>query len=422
VEPEPTSDVRDEALALRARGWSVVPLHTPLARGCSCGRPECPSPGKHPRLPWERWRQQRATVDDVRRWWRRWPRANVGVVTGAVSGVIVLDIDPRNGGDRSLEDLEAGYGSLPATVEADTGGGGRHLYFRHPGRAIVPRPIAPGLDLKGDGGLIVAPPSLHPSGATYRWAPGCRPDDVELATAPAWVLALGGDGGLADAPPRRAPSRTAAERAEFAQLWAALGVDVAPGDQMYRCPLHEDHHPSLHVDADGCRWLCFGCHRGGGVGRLRRIVGGSEPRGEPAPIVPVTLAGGATIEVVGEARHQEALLALTGGRRHYGGVSADVIAHLVPEPGNPVDPDAIAVLIGGHKVGYLRREDAHRFRRAVDEAVQRLGEATCVASIRGGWERPGDVGMFGVRLWLAIPARTSGPAPAGENRPGPSDG
>ena len=414
MESEPRSDLRDEALALLGRGWSIVPLHTAVLRGCSCGRADCPSPGKHPRLPWESWQRQRPTIELVRRWWRRWPDANLGAVTGAVSGVIVLDVDPRNRGESSLEDLEDAYGPLPVTLEARTGGGGRHLYFGHPGRAVVSGPIAPGLDLKGDGGLIVLPPSLHPSGATYRWAPGRGPDDVEPATAPPWVLALGGDRRRVVEPARRPVPRTAAERAEFALLWAALGVNVAPGDQMYLCPLHEDHHPSLHIDADGCRWLCFGCHRGGGVGRLRRIVHGSEPAGEGAPRVPVTFAGGVTVEVAGEARYQDALLALTGGRRRYSGVSLDVIAHLVPEPGNPVDPGAIAVLIAGHKVGYLGRDDAHRFRQAVDDAIERFGEATCVATIRGGWGGPGDVGLFGVKLWLASPPTVSKPAPPEE--------
>jgi len=411
--PDPPADALDDALALLGRGWSVVPVHTPRDGRCSCGRPDCPSPGKHPRLRWDAWQRRRPTADLVRRWWRRWPDANLGVVTGDVSGVIVVDVDPRSGGDGSLEGLEAGYGPLPATVEAQTGGGGRHLYLRCPGRPVVPRPVAPGLDLKGDGGLVVAPPSLHVSGAAYRWVPGRGPGDLEPAASPAWLLALGAGGPPSSASVRLSPSRTAAERAEFAELWAALGVDLEPGDRMYRCPLHDDHHPSLHVDADGCRWLCFGCHRGGGIGRLRHIVGGGERPLDAVARLPVTLAGGATVEVAGEAGYQDALLALTGGRRRYSGVSVDVVAHLVPEPGNPVDPGAIAVLIGGHKVGYLRWDDTHRLRRAVEDAVTRFGEATCVATIRGGWERPGDVGFFGVKLWLAAPATITRPGPPG---------
>jgi len=320
------------------------------------------------------------------------------LVTGAVSGIIVLDVDPRNDGEQSLAALEAAHGPLPVTVESHTGGGGRHLFFCHPASPVPTGPLVAGLDLKGDGGLVVVPPSLHPSGARYRWAPGQGPDQRQPPAAPPWLLA-GADPAMID-PARPPPSRTASEQADFAALWGTLGVQLMPGDQMYRCPLHDDHHPSLHIDAEGCRWLCFGCRRGGGVGRLRRIVHGQDPHTDTVPIVPVTLAGGDTVDVVGEARHQDALLALTGGRRRYGGASLDTIAHLVPEPGNPTDPAAIAVFIGRHVVGHLRRCDAHRYRAVVDEAIRRFGAASCAATIRGGWEHRGDVGRFGVTLWL----------------------
>jgi hypothetical protein len=131
-----------------------------------------------------------AGADQVRRWWRRWPDANVGVVTGAVSGLVVLDVDPRHGGDESLAVLEGIHGTLPRTVESLTGGGGQHLYFRHPGTVVPSRSIAPGLDIKGDGGLVVSPPSQHISGRVYRWEPGCAPGEVPLADLPRWLEAV----------------------------------------------------------------------------------------------------------------------------------------------------------------------------------------------------------------------------------------
>ena len=70
----------------------------------------------------------------------------------------MLDVDPRHGGENSLAVLEDIHGSLPHTVESLTGGGGQHVYFRHPGAWVPCRPIAPGLDVKGDGGLVVARP------------------------------------------------------------------------------------------------------------------------------------------------------------------------------------------------------------------------------------------------------------------------
>jgi len=128
--------------------------------------------------------------------------------------------------------------------------------------------------------------------------------------------------------------------------------------------------------------------------------------------MPVTLPGTSEVRVVGESAYQDDLLELTGGRRHYGGVHMERIAHLVPEPTNPADPGAVAVTIEGRTVGYLSRTDVARFGGAVTNAIERSGEASCRAIIVGGWERErGHVGLFGVRLVLGA---------AGLARPSPS--
>jgi hypothetical protein len=173
----------DAAIGYTRLGWPVIPLHTIRDRRCTCGRSICDSPGKHPRL--AAWPSQ-ATTDarTIRDWWARWPAANVGIVTG--NGLVVLDSDPRHGGDTSLAELERAHG--PETVRVLTGGGGLHLYF------AVDQPIgnraglAPGIDLRGDGGFVVAPPSLHASGRRYAWELGASPDDVPLAPVPGWLL------------------------------------------------------------------------------------------------------------------------------------------------------------------------------------------------------------------------------------------
>jgi hypothetical protein len=397
------------------RGWSVVPLHSVQGGRCSCGDPSCPAPGKHARIRWKQRMRQAAGPELVRRWWRRWPDANVGVVTGGVSGFVVLDIDPRNGGGDALAVLEGVHGLVPHTVESLTGGGGQHLYFRHPGIPVPCRPIAPGLDVKGDGGLVVSPPSTHVSGRPYVWERGCAPEETVLADLPWWIGAMAGD----SAPKSRegiptrtgVPIRTEGERSQFAALWAALGIALLPGDQTYLCPFHPDHHPSLHIDAEGCRFYCFGCGRGGGAGRLRRLVhtrreraprdddGQHGPAHQARPAV--TLPGSQEVKAVGESHYQDALLELTGGRRHYGGVRMETVATLVPERENPADPDAVSVRIGGRMVGFLSRPDARHYHAAIVSTRERSGEATCAAVIVGGWEREhGDVGLFGVRLRL----------------------
>jgi len=178
------------ALSYARRAWRVLPLHSIRDGHCTCGWQDCGSPGKHPRTPNGLYD---ATTDPavIIRWWGRWPNANVGVATGAASGVIVLDVDPRHGGDDSLVDLEQQHGLVPETPHALTGGGGQHLLLAHPGRTVPNKvAIAPGLDVRGDGGLIVAPPSLHASGREYAWDIASHPDDVPLAGVPVWLLTL----------------------------------------------------------------------------------------------------------------------------------------------------------------------------------------------------------------------------------------
>lgn len=175
----PQSDIERIALAYLGRGWSVVPI-----------RPRT----KRPLVRWQPFQQRLPTAAEFRDWFNRWPDAGIGIVTGPVSGLAVLDVDLGHGGDETLAELERCHGKLPETVEAITGGGGRHLYFRYPDQALPSRVgIAPGLDVRADGGLVVAPPSLHPSGRRYAWEVSHDPDDLAPAAMPGWLreLALG---------------------------------------------------------------------------------------------------------------------------------------------------------------------------------------------------------------------------------------
>ena len=156
--------------------WSVIPIR---ARD------------KRPLIKWRTYQERLATPDEIKTWYQHWPTANVGVVTGLVSGLVVLDVDPRHGGEQSLAEWEKEHTPLPRTVEARTGGGGRHIYFKHPGGVIHNRAgIAPGIDLRGDGGCIVTPPSIHSSGNAYTWVNGHSPADVKLTDLPDWLLRL----------------------------------------------------------------------------------------------------------------------------------------------------------------------------------------------------------------------------------------
>lgn len=168
-----SSDSAERAAAAQGyalRGWSVIPM-----------QPR----GKRPLVAWRVFQQAPAEAADIARWFAHWPDANVGLVTGQVSGLVVADVDPRHGGADSLAAAEAAHGPLPPTVEAATGGGGRHLYFAHPGRVVANRvALRPGIDLRGDGGCVVAPPSVHPSGRRYAWVAGRAPGQLALAPLP----------------------------------------------------------------------------------------------------------------------------------------------------------------------------------------------------------------------------------------------
>jgi hypothetical protein len=208
------------ALAYAVAGWPVLPLHTPTREGgCSCARAGCASAGKHPRT---RRGLADATASPARitAWWKRWPDANVAVRTG---GLVVVDADGPDGA-HALAALEAEHGRLPQTRVARTSRG-RHLYFHAGEHAITNSAglLGEGLDVRGRGGYVVAPPSRHASGHTYTWA-----TTVPVAPLPAWLarrLAAG-----AAAPVRLAlPAAVTAGSDERAQryLRAALEGEFA---------------------------------------------------------------------------------------------------------------------------------------------------------------------------------------------------
>lgn len=195
-DPRTPSTLGDAALTYAERGFLVHPLHHPLftdsTARCSCPRgAACPDnqKGKHPRL--DGW-PAKATTDaaQIRRWWERWPEANIGLVTGAASGIAIVDVDPRNGGTESLEDLQRLYHPMPDTPLVLSGGGGQHYYFAQ-GAALLSPKLAPGLDFLADGGhYALAPPSLHRSGRRYTWEVSADLDDTPLAPLPDWLTAL----------------------------------------------------------------------------------------------------------------------------------------------------------------------------------------------------------------------------------------
>jgi hypothetical protein len=177
----------DAALGYAHRGWRVFPLHGIVNGVCTCGRSDCGSAGKHP-LVRRGLYEATADSDKLRSWWRRWRSANIGIATGAESGIVVIDIDLPAALPSLNRLLEQG---LERTLTGLTGGGGIHLVFRtddlevgnSAGRLPGIEGELPGIDLRGNGGYVVAPPSVHISGRSYEWF---NPN-AEPAVSPEWL-------------------------------------------------------------------------------------------------------------------------------------------------------------------------------------------------------------------------------------------
>lgn len=145
-----------DAKELVSLDWHVLPLYHPLPDGtCSCSNPVCTSPGKHPLT---KNGVHDATTDNaqIERWIADYLDANLGVALGKISGLVVVEDDPRHGGDLNLTELERQHEALPPTVTAISGGGGRHRYFGYPGFNVNSvNQLANGVEVRSDGLFVV---------------------------------------------------------------------------------------------------------------------------------------------------------------------------------------------------------------------------------------------------------------------------
>ncbi len=147
-------------------GFSVIPV----------------MPNKKPFLPWAEFQTRRASSDEIRKWWCQWPGAMIGVVTGEISGIFVVDCDTREG-------YEAIQNFIPETLLLPivrTPRGGWHIYFRWlcEYKLTCASGVMPGVDYRGGGGYIIAAPSRNAEGKAYVWQDGLSIDDVELPSMP----------------------------------------------------------------------------------------------------------------------------------------------------------------------------------------------------------------------------------------------
>ena len=231
-----------QAIRYAERGWSVFPVHSAVDGKCSCGR-VCGRPAKHPRTS-NGWKDATNDRERIKRWWNDWPEANIGIACGP-SRIIVIDVDPRNGGDESLSELEVAHGPLPRTLTALTGGGGQHFYYDVSGiDAKLPgRVLAQGIELQAAGQYVLAPPSMHISGRAYQWDVG-QADSPEFP--PSW---------LTDENRRRARWQEAAGEVLEGIIGTAfsaagmLGPPLGPDRACVQCPWEDGHSQGARFDS-----------------------------------------------------------------------------------------------------------------------------------------------------------------------------
>ncbi len=175
----PNNKVLERALKYQELGWSVFPVRK----------------DKRPLIRWMGYQKERATLEQLNEWSRQYPGMNIGVATGALSGIVVLDLDIKHGWS-SKKLREQGY-NLPPTAAARTGNGGEHLFFKHPGSKIPNSEgqlFGDGVDIRGDGGFVVLAPSVtaykdkdgKDAGGPYEWI---VPPEDGIADMPEWLLA-----------------------------------------------------------------------------------------------------------------------------------------------------------------------------------------------------------------------------------------
>ncbi|OHB25396.1 MAG: hypothetical protein A2542_00155 [Parcubacteria group bacterium RIFOXYD2_FULL_52_8] len=157
----------DWAYYYRSIGWSVFPVGS----------------DKMPLIKWTEYQKRRATDKELNEWFSISDTKSIGVVTGVISGLLALDLDIYKGADIS------GL-ALPPTAVSKTGGGGWHHFYKYPKDKVIRNSagiIGSHIDIRGEGGYVVAPPSLHASGNYYAWAEGASPDEIEIAEIPQWL-------------------------------------------------------------------------------------------------------------------------------------------------------------------------------------------------------------------------------------------
>lgn len=214
MERPASKELHDAALAYAARGWYVFP--------CAPGE-------KRPLTP-HGCKDATTDPDQIKTWWTKWPTANIGIACGP-SGLVVIDSDAKNGqpGLESWRDITEGLGpEIAETPTVETPGPGLQMYYGRNGHVVSNSAgkLGPGIDVRSEGGYVIAPPSVHPNGGIYSWAMDYAPDEIALRPLPDDIAER-----LASPAPKAAPARPGASSADpspgEAYLWLGRALDRA---------------------------------------------------------------------------------------------------------------------------------------------------------------------------------------------------
>jgi hypothetical protein len=320
--PGELSELGRAALEYAAGGLQVFPVYGIRDGRCMCADQACDRPGKHPVRELVHDGLKSATTNPalISAWWTNAPWANVGMRTGPESGIWVLDVDPRHGGEETLEALEQAHGPLPNTLTASTPSGGKHLVFRWPEARHIRNSggkLGCGLDVRGDNGYIVAEPSIGASGRHYAWLDCDGFERADVAEAPAWLVELvearperpATDAAPTAAPARLMPDQVADLRSALACLdpdpydtWTEVGIALAtcePGRELWL--EWSARSPKFDPDQAAEKWQTFRANstswqavfaRAQGAGWINPASSQAPPRATPVgrsamPAVPV---------------------------------------------------------------------------------------------------------------------------------------
>lgn len=261
---------KEAAFKYAEYGFHIFPVWgiDPCSNMCMCGDPNCRNKGKHPCVG-SGFKEATTDLNKINQWWNQYPNANIGI-SAIASGLIIVDIDPRNGGYETLKQLEKEHSDLPETLSASTsmqsGTRGNHYYFNAPdGEHTLKSTIGPGIDIKYNG-YVVAPPSLHQSGIRYEWVDGC--DHIE--DLPNWVFKISKSKKGIDRSLLKSCGHS--DKGTFTDEYNLKVVDwLMPDDAIQNGDTIKGSHPvhgsttgsNLSINTRDNTWYCFRCGAGG---------------------------------------------------------------------------------------------------------------------------------------------------------------